>query len=67
MGLIRKRAKIKARSTKFKKTNADTNLERGPQARGGLFYMQKDLFDSPDTLDYASVVFPSRYLVLEGS
>ena len=35
--------------------------------RGGLFYMQKDLFDSPDTLDYASVVFPSRHLVLEGS
>jgi hypothetical protein len=45
------RAKLKAQSTKFKKTNPETNLNRG-----GLFYTQKELFDSPTTLDYASPV-----------
>jgi hypothetical protein len=27
--------------------------------RGGLFYTQKGMFDSPDTLDYASACFLS--------
>jgi hypothetical protein len=41
-------------STKYKvqKTNPEMNLKRG-----GLFYTQKDPFDSLNTLDYASVSF----------
>jgi hypothetical protein len=44
-------------STKYRvqKTNPEMNLKRG-----GLFYTQKDPFDSPNTLDYASVSFAFR-------
>jgi hypothetical protein len=59
--LIRDHAKIKAQSTKFKKANPEKSLKRG-----GLFYTQKGVFDSPDTLDYASFVSTVANLSQEG-
>jgi glucokinase len=52
---------IKAQSTKFKKANPRSNLKRG-----GLFYTQKQVFDSPTTLDYASAWSRSADYLQEG-
>ncbi len=41
----------KAQRSKFKIANPGTNSKSG-----GLFYTHDDLFDTPFTLDYASVV-----------
>jgi hypothetical protein len=57
----RERAQRKAQSTKFKKANPETNLKRG-----ALFYTQKDVFDSPSTLDYASASFTRANQLQEG-